>query len=152
MPEFRAKVQATDRMNAFIELSEAMVVALGGGKRPPLKTTVNGVSYRTRIAVYGGRYDLGLRKDIVTSSGATPGSTATVSVELDKEPREVQLPDDLARALASSPEARATFDGLAFTHRREYVRWVEEAKREETRRMRVEKTVSMLRKGVKTPG
>jgi Bacteriocin-protection, YdeI or OmpD-Associated/Domain of unknown function (DUF1905) len=152
MSKFRAKVRSEGQMNAFIELPEAIVLALGAGKRPPLKTTINGVPYRTRVAVYSGRYFLGLRKDIVRASGATSGSMAQVSVELDKEPRDVQLPSDLAAALAPVPEAKATFDGLAFTHRKEYVRWVEGAKREETRRARIVKAVSMLGKGVKTPG
>jgi uncharacterized protein YdeI (YjbR/CyaY-like superfamily) len=64
----------------------------------------------------------------------------------------VELPPDLAQAITRSEDAKSAFDRLSFTHRKEYVRWVEEAKREETRRTRVEKTISMLRDGVKTPG
>ncbi len=152
MPEFHAEVRAEAKTNPFIELPETMVLALGAGKRPPLRTTINGVPYRTRVAVYGGRYYLGLRKDVVNASGAVPGSTAQVSVELDEAPREVQVPGDLASALASTPEAKAAFEGLAFTHRKEYVRWIEDAKRPETRLTRVRRTVSMLQEGIKTPG
>ncbi|MDQ6901031.1 MAG: YdeI/OmpD-associated family protein [Candidatus Dormibacteraeota bacterium] len=152
MPEFHAEVQTEAKTNPFIELPEAMVLALGAGKRPPLRTTINGVPYRTRVAVYGGRYYLGLRKDVVEASGAVPGSTARISVQLDETPREVQVPADLARALAAAPDAKTAFDGLAFTHRKEYVSWIEEAKRLETRRTRVQRTVTMLQEGTKTPG
>ncbi len=152
MPEFKAEVRTEAKANPFIELPEATVLALGAGKRPPLKTTVNGVPYRTRVAVYGGKYYLGLRQDVVKASGAVPGSTAQISLELDEAPREVQVPAELAHALASAPEARAAFDDLAFTHRKEYVRWIEEAKRVETRQTRVQRTVSMLLEGIKTPG
>ncbi|PZR69154.1 MAG: hypothetical protein DLM66_06785 [Candidatus Dormiibacter spiritus] len=152
MPEFHAEVRTEARANPFIELPEAMVLALGAGKRPPLKTTINGVPYRTRVAVYGGKYYLGLRQDVVKATGAVPGSTARISLELDEAPREVEVPADLARALAATPDAKAAFDGLAFTHRKEYVRWVEEAKRLETRRTRIARMVVMLQQGVKTPG
>ena len=70
-----------------------------------------------------------------------------VELERDDEPREVEVPTDLAEALAADAGALATFDGLSYTHRKEYVGWIEEAKREETRRNRIEKAVVMLREG-----
>jgi len=75
----------------------------------------------------------------------------TVEMELDDAPREVDVPQELASALADAPGARSAFDTLSFTHRKEYAGWIAEAKREETRRTRVEKAVAMLRGGVKTP-
>jgi uncharacterized protein YdeI (YjbR/CyaY-like superfamily) len=74
----------------------------------------------------------------------------TIDLERDDGARTVDLPGDLEAALDAP--ARATFDGLSYTHRREYVRWIEDAKREDTRRRRVAKAVAMLRTGVKTPG
>ena len=152
MPELRVSIQSSDRMDAHIELPEDLVLSLGAGKRPAVRTEIEGVRYQTRVAVYGGRYYLGLRKDVVKAASLTPGKSVRLAIELDDQPREVELPPDLSQALTRSEDAKSAFDRLSFTHRKEYVRWVEEAKREETRRTRVEKTISMLRDGVKTPG
>ena len=80
------------------------------------------------------------------------GDCVTVEVELDTEPREVEVPPELAEALEPEPELRAFFDGLSYTHRREYAEWVAEAKRVETRRRRAAKAVELLRDGVDAPG
>ena len=80
------------------------------------------------------------------------GDRVTVELELDAAPREVEPPSDLAAALDAEPRLRAFFDGLSFTHRREYAEWVTDAKREETRRRRVARAVEMLRDGIRTPG
>ena len=74
-----------------------------------------------------------------------------MAIELDSAPREVDVPDDLAAALAGEPAARQFFDGLSFTHRKEYADWIAEAKREETRARRVERALAMLRERVKHP-
>jgi uncharacterized protein YdeI (YjbR/CyaY-like superfamily) len=76
------------------------------------------------------------------------GDEVTVDLDLDTAPREVAMPDDLAWAM--DDEARAAYDGLSYTHRKEWVRWVEEAKKPETRATRIEKTVAALREGKKT--
>jgi len=78
---------------------------------------------------------------------AAAGDEVDVDVEPDTAPREVEVPADLAGALAGDDAARATFDGLSFTHRKEWVRWVEEAKKADTRATRLAKTVESLRAG-----
>ena len=78
---------------------------------------------------------------------ARAGDTVEVDLELDTKPREVEPPEALARALAADPVARAAFDGLAITHRKEYARWIEEAKRDETRERRVAQAIVMLGEG-----
>jgi uncharacterized protein YdeI (YjbR/CyaY-like superfamily) len=100
----------------------------------------------------GGRALLGLNREVREAAGVEAGQELSVEIEPDDEPRMVEVPSDLAAALDSDPAVRDTFDGLSHTHRKEYVRWVEKAKREETRTRRVEKSVEMLREGVKTPG
>jgi hypothetical protein len=125
------------------------VRALFGQARPPVKATVNGHTFQSTIAVYGGRYYLGFNRQVREAAGVELGDELTVDLERDEDERTVEVPADLAAALDTA--TRATFDGLSFTHRREYVRWIEEAKREETRKRRVEKAVEMLRAGVKTP-
>jgi hypothetical protein len=123
-----------------------------GSRRPPVLATVNGYTFRTTLFTMGGRALLGLNREVREAAGVEAGQELSVEIEPDDEPRTVEVPSDLAAALDSDPAVRDTFDGLSYTHRKEYVRWVEEAKREETRTRRVEKSVEMLREGVKTPG
>ena len=80
-------------------------------------------------------------------AGVQAGDTVEVALELDTAPREVEPPEEFAKALADDPVARAAFDGLAYTHRKEYARWIEEAKREHTRQRRVTQAIEILRTG-----
>jgi hypothetical protein len=118
-----------------------------GQSRPPVCGTVNGTPIRGRLAVYGGRTYLGLRREIREAAGIDLGDAVAVELERDDAPRELQLPAELAAVLASGPELRALFDALAFTHRREYAEWVGEAKRQVTRDDRAQKAAQMLRDG-----
>lgn len=122
-----------------------------GRARAPVRGTVDGADFRTTVAVYGGRYYLGFNKEIRDRAGIAIGDEVEVALELDREPRTVEVPPALAGALERDPQAKAAFDGLSYTHRNEYARWVAEAKRDETRERRVEKAVAMLRDGVRHP-
>jgi hypothetical protein len=124
--------------------------AFGSG-RPPVRATVNGFTFRTTIAPMGGRFLLGLNREVRERAGVAAGQTLAVELERDEEPRVVDVPADFGRALSADPGAREAFDGLSHTHRKEYVRWIESAKRDETRRRRLDKAVELLREGVKTP-
>jgi hypothetical protein len=125
---------------------------LFGQVRAPVRVTIRGHSFRTTTMRYGGVDYIGLNREVREAAGVVAGDAVAVAVELDTEPREVELPEDLARALGHDPAARAVIDGLSYTHRKEYARWVTEAKREETRKRRVANAVVMLREGVRTPG
>lgn len=127
------------------------VRAVFGKARAPVRGTVNGHPFRTTVAVYGGRYFLGFRREIREAAGFGDGDRLSIVLELDDEPRTVAVPPELEAVLAREPEAKAVFDGLSYTHRREYVEWVSGARREETRRTRLERTVAMLRDGVRHP-
>jgi len=123
-----------------------------GGARAPVAGTVNGTRFRGRLMVYGGVTYLGFRKEIRDAAGGIgQGDEVEVVIERDDAPREVEVPDALARALAADRTARGVFEGLAFTHRKEYATWIAEAKKEETRARRVERAIAMLRDGVKHP-
>jgi ribosomal protein L11 len=123
-----------------------------GSARAPVAGTVNGAPFRGRLMVYGGVTYLGFRKEIRDAAGGIEqGDEVEVVIERDDAPREVEVPEALAAALAGDAEARRVFEGLAFTHRKEYAVWIAEAKRDETRARRVEKTLTMLRGGVKQP-
>lgn len=122
-----------------------------GQARPPVRRTVNGTPIRGRLAVYDGTTVLGLRREIREAAGIEVGDLVEVVLELDDAPREVSPPAELDAALAADAGLRATFDALAFTHRREYAEWVGGAKREETRARRAAKAIEMLRAGVRHP-
>jgi uncharacterized protein YdeI (YjbR/CyaY-like superfamily) len=103
------------------------------------------------VAVYGGRYYLPVNRALREAAGVAAGDAVAIELKADDQPRTVDPPPDLAGALAADPEARAAFDGLSFTHQREYAQWVAEAKRQATRRRRVEQAVQMLRDGRRHP-
>jgi hypothetical protein len=115
-----------------------------GEARPPVVGTVAGVDYRSRLAVYGGKTYLGLDRAVRDAAAIDVGDEIEVVLDRDEAPREVELPVELAAALDGAPDARDFYDGLAFTHRREYAQWVGEAKRAETRQRRAARAVEML--------
>jgi bifunctional DNA-binding transcriptional regulator/antitoxin component of YhaV-PrlF toxin-antitoxin module len=123
-----------------------------GEARPPVAATINGVDYRSRLAVYGGHTYLGLNREIRDAAGIETGDEIEVVLRRDDAPRHVTVPEELVAALTcAEPEVRARFDDLAFTHRREYAQWVGEAKRPETRERRAQEAVDMLRRGLTRP-
>jgi hypothetical protein len=132
---------------AFV-LDDEQVATVGeGAKRFPVLATVNGYSWRTSVTRMGGEFLVGLNRAVRDSARVEAGDTVTLVLELDTAPREVEVPAALAQALEHDPQAKAAYDGMAFTHRKEYARWIEEAKREETRDRRVTQALQMLREG-----
>ncbi|HTQ89213.1 MAG TPA: YdeI/OmpD-associated family protein [Streptosporangiaceae bacterium] len=144
---FRATVELGGKTATGIEVPEDVVAALGSGNRPPVTVTVGGHSYRTTVARMGGRFLVPLSAENRVAAGVAAGDQVEVDIELDSGPREVAVPGDLAAALAGDDTARANFDGMSFTHRKEWVRWIEAAKRPETRATRLAKTVESLHAG-----
>jgi hypothetical protein len=118
-----------------------------GAKRFPVVATVNGYTWRTSVARMGGEFLVGLNREVRQGAGVAAGDQVDVILELDAAPREVEMPPALAAALAQDAQARAAFEKLAFTHRKEYARWVAEAKREETRERRVQQALEMIKAG-----
>jgi Bacteriocin-protection, YdeI or OmpD-Associated/Domain of unknown function (DUF1905) len=133
---------------AAVILDEEQVAAVGeGAKRFPVVATVNGYQWRTSVVRMGGEFMVGLNREVREGAGAEAGDTVELRLELDSAPREVEVPETLARALAGDSAAAAVFERMSFTHRKEYVRWIAEAKREETRERRVTQALEMLRQG-----
>jgi hypothetical protein len=128
----------------LIEVPARVVAALGEKKRIPVNVTLNGVGYRSTIAVYGGRFYLPARKEIREAAKLEAGKRAHVTLEADTAARTVAVPSDLARALMSA-KLRPAFEALSFTRRREHVESVTAAKRPETRVARIAKVVASLR-------
>ncbi len=127
-----------------IELTDAQVDELGGGKRAAVRVTIGGRSARLRLAVMGGQNLIGLSKAARAELGVEIGDEVEALIELDDAPREIEVPDDLAAALAAVPGAREAFDALAPSHRKEHVRAVLEAKKPETRERRVAACVAKV--------
>jgi hypothetical protein len=148
--KFRATVELGGKTATGIEVPDDVVAALGSGGRPPVKVTVGGHSYRTTVARMGGRFLVPLSAEHRTAAGVAAGDQVDVDIEPDTTPREVEVSADLTEALARDDTARAAFDGLSYTHRKEWVRWVEEAKKADTRATRLAKTVEALHAGKRT--
>jgi hypothetical protein len=144
---FTTRLQPRGNASAVVLDDDQVAVVGEGAKRFPVVATINGCTWRTSVTRMKGEFLLGLNREVRDGTGAEIGDEVEVSVELDQAPREVEVPEALAAALAADPDASATFGRLAFTHRKEYARWVAEAKRDETRQRRVEQAVEMIRAG-----
>ncbi|MFZ1040487.1 MAG: YdeI/OmpD-associated family protein [Anaerolineales bacterium] len=118
-----------------------------GSKRPKVKAMIEGVSYRGTLVRMGSEHHMLLiLKGIREQIGKTFGDEIKVIIEPDAEPRLIEIPKDLSKEFKKDKRAQAIFDKLSYTHRREYVRWIEEAKRAETRQTRIIKTIEMVKK------
>jgi hypothetical protein len=135
---------------AAVVLSDEQVTAVGeGARRFPVLASVNGHTWRTSVMRMGGEFLVGLNREVREQAGVQAGDSVAVKLELDIVPREVEIPAVLEAVLAGDDEARTAFDAMAYTHRKEFARWVAEAKREETRQRRVTQVLQMLREGKK---
>jgi Bacteriocin-protection, YdeI or OmpD-Associated/Domain of unknown function (DUF1905) len=130
--------------NTGIEVPEDVLLALDRGRRVKVVATVNGYTYRTSVAPAYGKILMPFSSQHRVASGLSGGEEIEVELVPDDAPREVEVPGDLATALAAAPEAADYFAGLSYSHQRAYTLWIEEAKKPETRANRVTKAVQML--------
>lgn len=144
---FRATLETEGKTATGINVPAEVVEALGAGKRPRVTVTINGHTYRSSVAVLGGRYMLGVSAENRAAAGVEGGQEVDVELELDTAPREVMIPPDFAAALAAEPAAQATFDGLSYSNRSWHVLQIDGAKTDETRQRRIAKSVEALRAG-----
>jgi len=144
---FRSTVELGGKTATGLRVPDEVVEALGSGKRPAVWVTVAGHRYRSTVARMGGVYMLPLSAENREAAGVAAGDEVDVDIELDTEPREVDVPSDLAAALDADPEARAFFDTLSYSVKRWHVLSVEGAKTPETRQRRIDKSVTMLHQG-----
>jgi hypothetical protein len=147
---FSAVIQAAGNGGAYVTVPFD-VESVFGAKRVPIQARIDGEPYRGTLVRMGGPdHILLVRKDIREKIGKQLGDTVDVVLEKDMSERIVELPPDLVSALDDEPQMRAFFDGLSFTHRKEYVNWITEAKRTETRQARIAKTLALLKNGHRT--
>jgi hypothetical protein len=140
-------LELAGRTATGFEVPAAVVEGLGAGKRPAVRVTINGYTYRNTVASMGGRYMIGVSAQHRGAAGVHAGDELDIDLELDTAPREVQVPADFAAALDAEPDARRTFDGLSYSNRRAHVLSIEDAKTDATRQRRIAKAIDTLRAG-----
>ena len=144
---FSATIQNAGGGGAFVEVPFD-VEAVFGSKRPRVKAMIEDIPYRGILTRMGTDYHmLIILKEIREKIGKTFGDQVRITVEPDTEPRVVEIPAELKKAFRAESEAKAFFNRLSYTHQREYVMWINEAKREETRQRRIVKAIGMLKEG-----
>lgn len=144
---FRAVVQLNGKTATGIQVPPEVVASLGAGKRPSVRVTFNGYTYRSTVAPMGGAFMLPVSAEVRERASVAAGDEVDVDVEVDAEPREVNVPPDLAQALAGDADARRFFEGLSYSNQRRIVLSIDDAKTAETRQRRIAKAVSILREG-----
>ena len=144
---FRTTIEQSGKTATGIRVPDEVVEALSAGKRPAVRLTINGFTYRSTVAVMDGAYMVGVSAENRAGAGVAGGDEVDVDVELDTAPREVTVPADFAAALEAEPAARRTFDGLSYSNRQWHVLQIEAAKTDETRRRRIARSIELLREG-----
>lgn len=143
--KFTTKLELGGKTATGFVVPPEVVEALGKGKKPPVKVTINGYTYRNTVAVYGGVYMLGVSAEHREGAGVEAGEEIEVDLELDTEPRVLEIPADLTEALEREPEAKTYFESLSYSNKRRHVLAIEGAKAAETRQRRIEKSVAMFK-------
>src|SRR5688572_4809480 len=143
--KFTAELESSGKNTAGFEVPAEIVEKLGGGGHPKVSVTVNGYTFRTSIARMGGRFMLGVSAERRTAAEVSAGDVLEVDVELDTAPREIDVPEEFAAALADDPAAEAFWQTLSYSKQQWHVLQVTGAKTEETKARRIEKSIGMLR-------
>ncbi len=142
---FRTTLELGGKTATGIRVPEDVVTALGAGKRPAVKVTINGYTYRSTVAPMGGVSMLPVSAEVRANAGVAAGDELEVEVALDTAPREVVVPPDFAAALDGDAEAKRTFDALSYSNKRRHVLSIEGTRNEATRRRRIARAVDELR-------
>lgn len=145
MPTFRTTLVRGKGTTMGMVVPPEVIDALGQGKRPPVRVTINGYTYRNTVAVMDGQFMIGVAHEHRKPAGVEDGGTVDVTLELDTEKREVAVPPDLAAALEAEPEARVAWDKLSYSVQRQQAEPIAAAKGGDTRARRIARTMEMLR-------
>ncbi|SRR6266550_8538420 len=145
--KFRATIELAGKTATGIEVPAAVVAKLGSSKKPAVRVTIKGYTYRSTVATMSGRFMLPISAAVRDAAGVAAKDKVEVDVQLDTAPREVTVPADFSRALTREPAAKRFFEGLSFSNKQRIVIAIEAAKAPETRQRRIAKSVSSLREG-----
>jgi hypothetical protein len=146
---FRTVIESNGKTATGIRVPPEVVAALGPSRKPPVRVTIAGHTYRSTVATRGGEFLVGVSAENRKGAGVAAGDEVDVDLELDTEPREVIVPPDLVEALDGDADAGAFFATLSYSQKQWYVIPIAEAKTPETRQRRVVKAIAMLREGRK---
>lgn len=147
---FGTTIELGGKTATGLPVPEEVVHALGPGRRPAVIVSIGSHTYRSTIASMGGRWLIPLSAENRAAAGVAAGDHVDVHIEADTATREVNVPLDLATALEHDQIARDFFDSLAYSHRKEWARWIDDAKKPETRANRLQVTINALREHKRT--
>jgi len=142
--KFRAKVLLAGKTATGVEVPAKIVEDLGSTKRPLVRVTINGYTYRSAIAPMGGTFMLGISEEVRNNANVKAGDTIDVQVELDTQPRDVVVPPELAQALAKNAKAKKYFDSLSYSGKVRLVAPIANGKTAETRERNLAKAIKEL--------
>jgi hypothetical protein len=142
--KFQTKILQAGKTATGIEIPPKIVEALGAGKRPPVRLTINGYTYRSTVAVMGGKHMVGVSAEVREAANVAGGEIVDAEIALDAAPREVKVPSELRKAFASNAAARRAFENLSNSKKQLYTLPIEKAKTNETRERNVAKAISAL--------
>ena len=145
--KFRTTLLGNGKSAVGMEVPPEVVAGLGSSKKPAVKVTIKGYTYRSTVATMGGKFMVGVSAENREKAGVAAGDTVDVTMELDTEKREIVVPSDLATAMKKDATAKKFFDGLSYSNQRWYTYPIDTAKTPETRQRRVEKAITMLEAG-----
>jgi hypothetical protein len=144
---FHTTILQSGKTATGIQVPDEVVEALGAGRRPPVRVTIRGYTYRSTVAVVSSVFMVGVSAENRAAAGVAGGDEVDVEIELDTAPREVAVPPDFAAALEAEPRAKDTFNGLSPSMKGYHVSSIEGAKTDETRQRRIARSVGVLREG-----
>jgi hypothetical protein len=142
---FRSKVLLAGKTATGVEVPAKVVDGLGSTKRPLVRVTINGYTYRSAIAPMGGTFMLGISEEVRNNAHVKAGDTIDVDVELDTKPRDVEVPPELAKALAKDAKAKKYFEGLSYSGKHRLVAPIANGKSPETRERNLAKAMTELK-------
>jgi hypothetical protein len=145
--KFRTTLLQSGKTAVGIQVPDHVVEALSAGKRPPVRVTINGYTYRNTIAVMGGVYMVGVSAENREKARVAGGDEVDVDIELDTQPRELSLPPDFREVLDREPAAKRFFDTLSYSRQQALVQPIDQAKTPETRQRRLDKALTAVREG-----
>ncbi len=145
--EFEGTIEAAGGGGACISVPFDPREVFGTGRSVRVRATYDGFEAKSNVVTMHGRPVLGIHKATREAIGKGPGDTVRVALVQDTDERTVDVPPELATALTRAPALKARYDALAYTHRKEFARWIDEAKRAETRARRLAKALEMIEKG-----
>jgi len=141
---FKTTLLQAGKTATGIKIPPEIIESLKAGKKPPVKVTINGFTYRSTVAVMGGNYMVGVSAENRAGANVNGGDKIEVNIELDTEPRELELPAEFKKALEKNAKAKKVFESLSYSRKKVHVLPITTAKTDETRQRNINKAIDIL--------